>query len=296
MKKLFSTLALTLTAALVLSACFGGDKLTVGTQTYSETKTLAYMYKELIEDQTDITVDVKTDMATDTMVLEAMINDDLEIGTTYTGTALTSFFEMDDPSDQEGTIKQTQDSFKDEYNIHVFDPLGFANTYAIAVTENFAEEHDLENVSDLEDIADELDFSSDSSWFERKGEDGYEAFVDLYGFDFKDVSPMQPNLVYEALQNGESDVSLAYSTDARIDMFDLETLEDDKNFFPPYDAQSYVNQETLDEHPELEEIFESLEGQIDLDVIRDLNRRVDDDGEEPADVAVDFLEEEGMLD
>src|SRR5699024_4160831 len=107
--------------------------------------------------------------------------------------------------------------------------------------------------------------------------------------------PMQPNLVYEALKNGESDVSLAYSTDARIDMFDLETLADDKNFFPPYDAQSYVNQETLDEHPELEEIVESLEGKMDLDVIRDVNRRVDDDGEEPADDAVDFLEEERML-
>src|SRR5699024_1607337 len=86
------------------------------------------------------------------------------------------------------------------------------------------------------------------------------------------------------------------STDARIDVYDLKTLEDDEQFFPPYDASSYVTQETLDEHPELEEIFEDLVGKFDLDTIRQLNRKVDEDGEEPQDVAKEYLEEEGMLD
>lgn len=281
---------------LLLSACSSGDTLTVGTQTYSETKTMAFIYKELIEDQTDLKVDVKTDMATDTLVLEGMMKDDLQIGTTYTGTALSSFFEIDDPSDQEGTIEQTKNDFMDEYNIRVFDPLGFANTYAFAVTQEFADEHNLKEVSDLKDMAEDLKFGSDSSWLERKGQDGYDAFVELYGFEFDSTLPMSPNLVYEALKEGENDVVLAYSTDARIDIFDLYTLEDDKQFFPPYDASSYVNQETLDEYPELDEIFESLEGKIDLDTVRELNRKVDDDGEEPEDVAVEYLEEQGMLD
>lgn len=293
MKKI---LLFSLFTILLLSACSGGDKLTVGTQTYSETKTMAYMYKELIEDQTDLKVDIKTDMATDTLVLEAMMKDDLQIGTTYTGTALASFFEIDDPSDQEGTLEQTKNDFMDEYNIKVFDPLGFANTYSFAVNQDFADEYNVEKVSDLKGMADDLSFSSDSSWIERKGDDGYKAFVDVYGFEFGTTSPMNPNLVYEALKQGESDVALAYSTDARIDIFDLYTLEDDEQFFPPYDASSYVKQEALDEYPELEEIFESLEGKIDLDTVRELNRKVDDDGEEPADVAVEFLQEEGMLD
>lgn len=295
MRKLIGTFVLTIASVLLLSACSGGDKLIVGTQTTSETKAIAYMYKELIEDQTDLKVDVKTDMATDTLVLEAMMSDELQIATTYTGTALASFFEIEDPSNQEGTIEQTKRDFKDEYNIKVFDPLGFANTYALAVTQDFADEHNLEKVSDLAPIASELDFGSDTSWLERKGEDGYAAFMEVYDFDFKSSSPMSPNLVYEALKSGEKDLVLAYSTDARIDIYDLKTLEDDKNFFPPYDASSYVKQETLDEYPELDDIFKELEGQIDLDTIRTLNRKMDDDGEEPADVAVEFLKEKGLL-
>lgn len=293
MKKLLYALTFLLLIS-VLSACSGG-KLTVGTQTYSETKTMAYIYKELIEDNTDLSVDVKTDMATDTMVLEAMMNDELEIATTYTGTALASFFTIDNPRDPEATMEQTKNDFSDEYNIKVYDPLGFANTYAIAVTQDYAKEHDLETVSDLESIADDVRFGSDTSWLERKGDDGYTAFTELYGFEFGKTSPMSPNLVYDALKNNDYDAVLAYSTDARIDVYDLKTLEDDEQFFPPYDASSYVKEETLDEYPELEDIFKDLEGKLDLDTIRKLNRKVDDEGEEPKDVAVEYLEEQGML-
>lgn len=293
MKRKFGLFVLLL--LFILSACSGGDKLTVGTQTYSETKTLAYIYKELIEDKTDIKVDVKTDMATDTLVLEAMMNDELEIATTYTGTALASFFSIENPRDRDATMEQTKKDFAEEYNIKVYDGLGFANTYALAVTQEFADEHNLNTVSDLKDLADDLKFGSDTSWLERKGDDGYSAFTDLYGFDFGETSPMAPNLVYEALKNGDMDVVLAYSTDARIDVYHLKTLEDDLQFFPPYDASSYVKQEALDEHPELDDIFSELVGKIDLDTIRQLNTKVDVDGEEPHDVAIEFLKEQGML-
>ncbi|SHG81711.1 glycine betaine ABC transporter substrate-binding protein [Ornithinibacillus halophilus] len=293
MKKLYLLLLLML--ILVLSACSGGDTLTVGTQTYSETKTMGYMYKELIEANTDLSVEVKTDMATDTLVLEAMMSDELEIGTTYTGTALASFFTIENPRDREATMKQTQDDFREEYNIKVYDELGFANTYALAVTEEFAEEHNIEAISDLENIAEDLNFGSDTSWLERRGDDGYTAFTELYGFEFGDSSPMSPNLVYDALNNDDMDVVLAYSTDARIDTYNLKTLEDDMQFFPPYDASTYVKQETLDEYPELDDIFSELVGKIDLDTIRQLNRKVDVDGEDPHDVAIEYLKEQGML-
>lgn len=286
---------LLLLALFILSACSGGDKLTVGTQTYSETKTVGYMYKELIEANTDLTVDVKTDMATDTLVLEAMMNDELQIATTYTGTALASFFTIENPRDPEATMEQTKKDFSDEYNIKVYDSLGFANTYALAVTQEFADEHNLNTVSDLKDMADDLKFGSDTSWLERKGDDGYTAFTELYGFEFGKTSPMAPNLVYDALKKGDADVALAYSTDARIDVYNLKTLEDDMQFFPPYDASSYVKQEALDEYPELENIFSELIGKIDLDTIRKLNTKVDVDGEEPHDVAIEFLKEQGML-
>lgn len=234
-------------------------------------------------------------MATDTLVLESMMNDELEIATTYTGTALASFSSIENPRDREATMKQTQQDFAEEHNIKVFDGLGFANTYALAVTQEFADKHNLNSISDLESIASDLSFGSDTSWLERTGDDGYEAFTDLYGFEFGDTSPMSPNLVYDALKNNDHDVVLAYSTDARIDSYNLKTLKDDLQFFPPYDASSYVKQETLDEYPELEDIFNELVGKIDLETVRQLNYSVDEEGEQPHDVAIEYLEEQGML-
>lgn len=288
-------LGLLLLLLVVLSACSGGDKLIVGTQTYSETKTLGYIYKELIEANTDLQVDVKTDMATSVLVLEAMMSDELQISSGYTGTALASFFTIENPRDPEATMEQAQRDFSEEYQIKVYDSLGFANTYALAVTQEFADEHNIETVSDLKEMADDLTFGSDTNWLERKGDDGYTAFTELYGFEFGEAIPMATNLGYEALDNNEVDVVLAYSTDASIDIYNLKTLEDDLQFFPPYDASSYVNEETLEKYPELEDIFNGLVGKIDLDTIRKLNTKVDVDGEEPQDVAIEYLKEQGMI-
>ncbi|GAA0435624.1 osmoprotectant ABC transporter substrate-binding lipoprotein OpuCC [Lentibacillus halophilus] len=294
MKKTVSTVLLLLfSSTLLLSACSGENTITVGAQTYSETKTIGFMYKELIEANTDLSVNVKTDMSTDTVILKAMMNDEVDIATSYTGTALTSFFSMKYPKDRDATLKQTKNDFADEYNIKVLDPLGFANTYAIGVTQEFSEKNNINAISDLKDIAGDLTFVSDTSWMGRK-EDGYKAFTKLYGFKFGETKQVN-NLQYKALKNNEADAGLVYSTDARIDSYNLTTLNDNKNFFPPYDAVPFVRQETLDNHPEIKEVFSSLIGKLDLDTIRKLNHQVDVEGEDPHDVAVDFLKKQDML-
>src|SRR5699024_12819151 len=84
----------------------------------------------------------------------------------------------------------------------------------------------------------------------RRSSDLYPAFKETYGFEFGDTSPMEISLVYDAVKNDEVDVVLAYSTDPRIVAYDLKLLEDDKDFFPPYDAVPTIRQETLDENPE----------------------------------------------
>ncbi|RYG73092.1 osmoprotectant ABC transporter substrate-binding protein [Lentibacillus lipolyticus] len=295
MKKNLIVIVSLLFLTLLISACSGGNTLTVGTQTYSETKTIGFMYKHLIEDNTDLSVNVKTDMSTDTLVLEGMMNDEIDIATTYTGTALTSFFSMKHPKDREKTMEQTKNQFAEEYNIKVLDPLGFANTYSLAVREDFAKKHNLSSISDLKDMASDLNFGSDTSWLERQGDDGYKAFKELYNFEFGETSPMSPNLVYDALNEKDKNIVLAYSTDARIDVYDLKTLNDDKNFFPPYDAATFVREESLDEYPELEELLNKFVGKLDLDVIRELNRKVDIDGKNPKDVAEQFLKDENLL-
>lgn len=294
MKKIlisFSMIALLLSIA----ACSSDDKVTIGAQTYTETKLLAYMYKDLIEQETDLTVDVKEDIETSPIVLEGMQSGDIDMSTQYTGTALSSFTDIENPKDSDATVKQAEDFFGGEdYEFEVLDKIGFANTYQFTVTEELAEENGYEKVSDLKEDAADYTAGFDTAWLERDN-DGYPAFQDTYDIEFGDTNPMEIGLVYDAVKNGEMDVVLAYSTDPRIVEYDLKLLEDDKNFFPPYDAVPMVRQEVLEETPEIEDAIEPLFNSMDEEEIATLSGKVDNEGEEIKDVATEYLEDEDLL-
>lgn len=280
---------------LTLAACSDDDKITIGAQTYTETKILAYMYKDLIEQETDLTVDVKEDIETSPIVLEGMQSGDIDMSTQYTGTALSSFTDIENPKDSDATVEQAEEFFGgDDYEFEVLDKIGYANTYQFTVTEELAEEKGYEKVSDLKDDADEYKAGFDTAWLERDN-DGYPAFQETYGFEFGDTNPMEIGLVYDAVKNGEMDVVLAYSTDPRIVEYDLQLLEDDENFFPPYDAVPMVREEVLENEPGIEDAIEPLFGAFDEEQISILSGKVDNDGEQIEDVATEYLDEEGLL-
>src|SRR5699024_3770914 len=280
---------------LALTACSDDDKITIGAQMYTETKILAYMYKDLIGQETDLTVDVKEDIETSPIVLEGMQSGDIDMSTQYTGTALSSFTDIENPKDSDATVAQAEEFFGgDDYELEVLDKIGYANTYQFTVTEDLAEEKGYEKVSDLKDDADEYKAGFDTAWLERDN-DGYPAFHETYGFEFGDTNPMEIGLVYDAVKNGEMDVVLAYSTDPRIVEYDLQLLEDDENFFPPYDAVPMVREEVLENEPGIEDAIEPLFGAFDEEQISILSGKVDNDGEQIEDVATEYLEEEGLL-
>jgi len=279
-----------------LAACGGGgsETITIGTQTYTETKILAEMYKELIEANTDVSVEIKQDLATTHIMLDGMQNEDLDMGTIFTGT-IANITEIDNPQDSQATWEQARDLFAGEdYKLELLEPLGYANTYAFAVRGDIAEEHGLEKVSDVEGIAGEFSAGFDTAWLERKY-DGYPAFTDTYQFEFGDTNSMEISLVYDAVKNRDVDIVLAYSTDARIVAYDLKILEDDKHFFPPYDASPIIRQEILDEYPEIEEAIGPLIDRFTEEDIGELNGKVDLDGENIADVAHEYLKSENLV-
>src|SRR5699024_9981767 len=136
----------------------------------------------------------------------------------------------------------------------------FENSYSLAVTEQFAGENSIETIPDLEPYAEELQFGVANAWVTREG-DGYDGFVETY-FDFDQALPMNLGLVYRAAGTGNMDVVLAYSTDGRIKEYNLKLLEDDKKFFPPYDASPVIRDDVLERYPEIEDITKRLENQI----------------------------------
>ncbi|PLR82974.1 osmoprotectant ABC transporter substrate-binding protein [Bacillus canaveralius] len=278
----------------LLSSCSSQDTIRIGAATYTETKIMAAIYKELIEDRTDISVDIIPDLLSTPMILNSMSRDDLDMALMYSGIIFNNFFPVKQTTDRESVLQQAQEGFKKYYDFTWFDPLGWENTYALTVREDVAKVKGLENVSDLKEFQSDMEFGVDSSWKERK-HDGYPAFIKHYRFDFQNAYAMDINLVYEAVANQRVDVVLAYSTDPRLIEFDLKTLKDDKRFFPPYDASMVARNEVLEKNPELEKIMNELVGEIDEETITRLNYEVDINNRNEREVAREFLKEKGLL-
>lgn len=266
------------------------EGITIATQASTEMVILGYVVEGMVEHYIDIDAQVVQNLGSSTMVTQAIQGGDANIaGSYYTGTVLTGELGMDPITDPDEAFAVVVEEFEDRFDQKFYPSYGFENTYAFLVTQELAEEHDLEVVSDLEAIADEVSAGVDNSWMERSG-DGYRAFVQEYGFEFSNINPMQVGLVYDALAQGEHEIVLGYSTDGRIASYDLVFLEDDLNFFPPYDANPSATFDVLEEYEDLDAVIQKLEGVIDTETMQELNYISDDYLIEPATVARQFLE------
>lgn len=289
MKKLLVILLV----ATLLSACGNeaNDKIRIGSAVTTESQIIAYIVKGMLEYYTDEEVELINNLGSSVVLHQAMLNGDANLSAVrYTGTDLTGTLNQAPISDPQKALAAVQRLFQDEFQMTFFDSYGFNNTYAYMVTQETAKKYGLETISDLKDIAPDLQVGVDTSWMNREG-DGYEGFVETYGFDFGRVFPMQIGLVYNAVSQNEVDVVLGYTTDGRIASYDLVVLEDDLQFFPPYDASPFADTELLDKKPEVKQALQRLVGKISTEEMQRLNFLADNNLIEPAVVAEEFLKE-----
>lgn len=292
-RKLF----LSMLCVFVLSGCslpgLGGDNedtIRVSTITTTESSILGNIIKLMIEKKTNLNVELVENLGSSLVQHQALTDGQVDISAArYTGTDLSGALGMEPIKDPEKALATVQKEFKDRFNQKWYDSYGFTNTYAYTVTQELADKENLETVSDLKKIAGDLKLGVDNSWLNRKG-DGYPSFVKEYGFEFGQAFPMQLGLVYQAVKSGKMDVVLAYSTDGRLRAFNLKTLKDDKQFFPPYECSPVIREDVLKKHPELDGILQSLVGRIDDETMTELNYQADVMKKEPATVAKEFLE------
>ena len=267
------------------------NTIKVGTMGTSESQIMGNIVRLMIEHYSNAQVEMVNNLGSSIVQHQAMMNKDVDItATRYTGTDLAGALGMDPVNDPEKALEIVQQEFQKRFNQTWFDSYGFANSYAFTVTKELAEKEQLKTVSDLEPFVSNLKLGVDNAWLKRKG-DGYDGFVQEYGFEFGQTFPMQVGLVYQAAANGKMDVVLAYTTDGRIKAFDLKVLEDDQRFFPPYDTSLVARNEVLEAHPELEGVLQKLSGKIDTEKMQELNYEADGKMKEPSVVAKAFLEE-----
>ena len=173
-------------------------------------------------------------------------------------------------------------------------PFGFENTFAILMRREQARRLGIGKISDLKAHDHELAAGFGPEFMNRP--DGYPGLVKAYGLNFAHAPrEMDRNLLYQALIQESIDLAAGDSTDGRIAALDLVQLDDDRRYFPPYQAVPLVRGDTLERFPRLRQAFDLLAGQIDASSMRQMNRAVDQEGEKPEDVARRFLVAKGLL-
>lgn len=274
-------------------------RASIGSTSFSEPWILAEMVMILLNEKVDgLEVNHVSLLEGSTMLHSAMMSGDLDMYISWTGTQFTGVLEMEvteEWRDPQKVFEYVKSEFEERFEQTWLPPFGFNNTYAVAVRQDFADQHNLSKVSDLADLAEDMVIGVDTTFKERPG-DGYYDMCQTYGFEFKQAVDMDYGIMYRSAAEGEVDAIVAYSTDGRIASMNLTVLEDDLDFFPPYDGGLVVTLDLLEEFPEIEEVLSPLFGTIDEAVMGELNARVDVHEEEFEDVARDFLVERGLID
>lgn len=268
------------------------DNIVIAGGNTSERQILSEIQKQMINHYIkDAKVSIINNLGSTVLIVQTFTKKITNLsGAMYTGTSLTGELEQEPQSDPKIALKLVKEGYKKKFNMKFYDSYGFENTYAFMIKKEFAEKNNIKKISDLKKLAPTLRAGVDTSWIRRKG-DGYEAFKQKYGFDFKSVYPMEIGLVYDAVKNNEMDIVLGYSTDGRISSYDLVILEDDLRVFPPYDACPLASYEVLEKYPQLDGVINRLVGKIDSKTMQRLNKMSDEDQIEPQNVARLFLEE-----
>lgn len=294
MRKVMAVILITISISLAFVGCSSNDnEINIAAQNVNETVILAHMAKILVEENTDSIVNINTEFQGSSVLHQAMVNEEIDIYPTWTGTQLTGVLRYEGPNlSADETYKKVKEGFEEEFNMTWGEPLGFNNTYVYTVTEDIAGEYNLKKSSDLAPYAEDWILAGDENFDTRS--DAYPGWSEKYGIEFKEVVPMQYGVMYTALDNNEVQVAAAYSTDSRIAKLNLVMLEDDKEFFPDYSGAYVISQSFLEDNPDVLDIVNKLGGMIETSEMAALNLRFDE-GEEPDVIANDFLKEKGLI-
>lgn len=235
---------------------------------------------------------------------QAQLNGETDLQWEYTGTGWVVYHEESESiSDPEELWQRVHDIELEENQLVWLPPSDINNTYAFAASPATAERLGTKTLSDVAALPlNERTFCVDDEFFSRS--DGFLPMLEAYDIPFNtpdgvpqgNVTRMDSGVIYTSTANGSPcNFGMVFATDGRIPNLNLQIMEDDRGFFLPYNGSVVVREEVLDRYPEIRELMGTVSSKLNDDVVRDLNRRVDIDGEDPADVAYDWLISAGLV-
>lgn len=271
-----------------------GKTITVGSKDSAEATLLGHMLAEVVEAHTDLKVVRNLGLGGTLICFEALKGGGLDAYVEYTGTALTAILKQPVQSDPRQVLQVVRDGLARGGKVVCLDPLGFENTFALVMRRDRSESLGIRRYSDLARHLPTIRLGFGPEFARR--EDGFPGLAKAYGLDLGTrPREMDRNLLYEAVDRDAIDVGVGDSTDGRISTLGLVILEDDRRYFPPYEAVTLARSGALAEHPALRAALGKLAGAIDTPAMQRLNHEVDGLHREAKAVAREFLKSKGLI-
>ena len=277
--------------ALLARSPAGARPVVVGSKNFTEQVILGEILGARLE-ALGFTVDRRLNLGGTALCHAAVREGQIDVYVEYSGTALTDILKRPVSPDPAAVLRTVRDGYA-PWGLRVGSPLGFNNTFALVMRRADAESRAIRRISDLASHAATLRVGLFGEFLERA--DGMPGLLRAYGLRFA-LPPreMDLGLLYQALSDGKVDLVVGSATDGLIAAMDLVVLEDDRHYFPPYDAIPVMNEQSLRRQAGLAEAMESLGGRIDEKAMRRMNYSVDGEHRRPADVAREFLAAAGL--
>jgi glycine betaine/choline ABC-type transport system substrate-binding protein len=292
MRRLFS-LILVVTLAFLTSCHAPKPQIVIGSKFFTEQVVLAELLAQHIEARTGIHVERKTNLGGTLLVHKAMQAGQVDLYVEYTGTALNAVLNESPTGNSSTVYQRVKQLYGERFNFEVTEPLGFENTFAMVIRGEDARQLHLQRMSDLVPVAPRWRIGVGFEFLERS--DGFRGWSERYGLHFaQQPSVMDLGLIYRALQDHKVDIVAGNSTDGVIDSLHLAILEDDRHYFPPYDAVPIVRRATLEKFPQLRGALAELGGKISGQDMRHLNYLVDGEQRDVAAVVREYRQSHNL--
>ncbi|RMG53459.1 MAG: ABC transporter substrate-binding protein [Acidobacteria bacterium] len=276
--------------ALSMTGCTHIERhIVVGSKNFTEQVILGELLAQYIERQTDLRVDRRLNLGGTFLCHRAITSGEIDLYVEYTGTAYTAILKHDPIGDARQVYQRVKQEYAERFDLVWMEPLGFNNTFAIIIRGEDARRLHITTISQAATYAPRWRAGFGYEFMERK--DGYPGLAKTYGLTFAEPPrEMDLGLMYRALRDGRVDLVAGNSTDGLIAHLDLVVLEDDKHYFPPYEAAPVVRRDTLMRYPALGAALRRLGGFISEEEMRRLNYQVDGEHRDVKQVVRDFLE------
>ena len=262
----------------------------------SEPEILIHMYKDLIKaEDPKAKVILKPNFGGTSFLFKALQSDQIDIYPEFTGTVNQQIIKTNQKTgaDPQKTYQLAKKSLAKRYQMRYLKPMQYQNGYALAVSPEFAEEHQLTKMSQLANYNEQVVAGFDPDFYQLR--DGYPGLKGPYGYDFRQVKTMEPSLRYQAIANGRVNVVDGYTTDPQIPQYHLKMLADDRHYFPPYQGAPLMKESFAKRNPRVVKALNKLAGKITTTEMQEMNYEVTVKKKSAATVAHQYLVQHGLI-